>query len=62
MKLSLYILSIALLWLHGCDETTKTGDETSFLRNYLDFSERDDQKNYMGGLVKFMKDLDQGNF
>jgi len=25
-------------------------------------SQYDDQKNYMGGLVKFMKDVDQGNF
>ena len=33
-----------------------------FCPNGSHLSQYDDQKNYMGGLVKFMKDVDQGNF
>jgi len=60
MKLSLYILSFALLWLHGCDETRKTGDETSFTHDYLDFSERDDQ--FTGGIKMVPISTPKGDF
>lgn len=60
MKQSLCILSIALLWLHGCDETPKTGVETSLLHNYLDFSERDDQ--FTGGIKMISISTPKGDF
>ena len=60
MKLSICILSIALLWLHGCDETPKTGVETSLLHNYLDFSERDDQ--FTGGIKMISISTPKGDF
>ena len=60
MKLSICILSIALLWLHGCDETPKTGVETSLLHNYLDFSERDDQ--FTGGIKMVPISTPKGDF
>ena len=60
MKQSLYILSIALLWLHGCDESPKTGVETSLLHNYLDFSQRDDQ--FTGGIKMIPISTPKGDF
>ncbi|MCK4992538.1 MAG: proline iminopeptidase-family hydrolase, partial [Bacteroidales bacterium] len=49
-----------LLWLHGCDETPKTGVETSLLHNYLDFSERDDQ--FTGGIKMIPISTPKGDF
>ena len=60
MKLSICILSIALLWLHGCDETPKTGVETRLLRNYLSFAERDDQ--FTGGIKMVPISTPKGDF
>ncbi|RLD51063.1 MAG: proline iminopeptidase [Bacteroidetes bacterium] len=61
MKQLLIILCIALLWLHGCDESPKmTGERPDSLHSYLDFSERDDQ--FTGGIKMIPISTPKGDF
>ena len=61
MKLSLYILMFAFLWLHGCGESSSEKDEqANSLHKYLDFSERDDQ--LTGGIKMIPITTPKGEF
>ena len=71
MKRTCYLLLYAFLCLQGCgypagdsvsDSANGSALDAKSLQRYLDFSQRDDQKTYMEGLIKFIKDVDQVNF